>query len=228
MSSTTKVLRPFAAALVALALLGGAAACSSGGDDDEADTTTTTEAGEPSGDDGDTTTTTAQRTTDPGDDGTTTTEADDDDGPVDADADAYVEAMMADFEEDDELFTTESAQCLAEKWVDMIGADTLNEAGVSPEDFAENGTEDYAEELGIDEDMANAMYDEFQGCGLDMEGLLRDQFASEELTPEQEACVDENLNEDTLRESFVADLMGEELEEDPLDTVFQCMAPDME
>lgn len=206
-----------AALAVALLLAAGTAACGTSSGDDSSDTTEAK------------TTTTVQddeTTTTEADDDTTTTEGDDDetttteggDEPVDADAQAYVDAMTDGI---GEVFGgPEQATCLAEAWVDTIGADVLAEQGVTPEAFGE-GDDEMIEGLDLDEGTASDLYDTFGDCDIDLKALFTS-FSSESPTPEEEACVDEILTDDNLRESFVAEYTGVDLEDDPIDAVEDC------
>src|SRR4051812_34572816 len=114
---------------VALLLAAGTAACGTSSGDDA---TTTTDAKATTTEGGDATTTTEgddETTTTEGDDETTTTEGGD--GPVDGDAQEYVDAMTDGI---GEVFGgTDNATCLAEAWVDTIGIDAITASGVTPE-----------------------------------------------------------------------------------------------
>lgn len=210
-----------AATAVALLLAFGAAACGTS----SGETSSTTEGKTTTTADGsdDTTTTEAddETPTTEDDDETTTTEGSDD--PVDADAQAYVDAMTDGV---GEVFGgTERAACLAEAWVDTIGADVLTEKGVTPEEFGE-GSDDMIDGLGLDEDTASDLYDTFGDCDIDLRALFTS-FGSDDPTPEQEACVEEILTDDALRASFVAEYTGESLDEDPVDEIDTCF-PDLD
>ena len=193
-------------AVVAALLLG---ACSSGGDDDDAKDTTTTEA-EAGGDE----TTTTE---DDGGDDTTTTE---DDGgesgdPVEVDADGqeYVDAMLQSMKaEEDFPLSDDQAECFASRFIDTIGVDRLNEAGVTPEMMA--GDDDSMEftELNLSEDEGNELYDHFGNCGVDLrEMMLESMAADEEMTPAMQACMEGVLTDENLRTFMVTSMVsGEE------------------
>ncbi len=210
MFPTTRTRRLLGTAALALALVGGTA-CGAEGDDDDATSTTTEAAG------ASTTTTDDEPTTD---EPTT-------DEPT-GDRDAYVEALVGTFDdEDEEIFGPGKAECIANGFIDVIGMDNIEESGLSPQEFAEGDGTDFPPALGLDEDKANDLYDVFGECDIDLVETLVDLYGSMgELTPEQETCVTDILTEDNLRTSFVADFLGEDLEDDPLDEVGTCMGFD--
>lgn len=203
-------------AVIAALLLG---ACSSGGDD-EADTTTTeAEAG------GDETTTTEGD--DGGDDGdeTTTTEGDDDGGesgdPVDVggDGQAYVDAMMQSMQGDEEFpLSDDQAECFSSRFVDTIGVDRLQDAGITPEMMASDDDSMEFTELNLSEDQGNELYDNFGDCGIDLRQIMLDSMAEdEEMTPEMQTCMEGVFTEENLRTFMVIGMtQGEDaLENDP-------------
>jgi hypothetical protein len=222
--------RPIAIALVSLALLAGAAACGSEDGSEGADPTTTTTAeratttdGEPDPVDG-TTTTTAEEDGDDPVDGTTTTEDVTDDDAGDADRQAYVDALKGWLGEDSgEVLQEDQVDCVSEGFVDVLGVDELKGAGINPEELAESDGTEFPDELGIDEDKANEMFDIFGACDIDFASIFKDLFrAGGELTAEQESCIDDLLTDENLRRSLVAEILGEDLADDPLDDIDAC------
>ena len=203
--------------LTVLAATSLLAACGASGGSEGASTTTAANGG-----DGVTTTT--------GEDGpsttdvetSTTTEPDQDDSG----RQAYVDALAEGFADDDTApFDEDQVDCLGNGFVDAIGYDELKRAGVTPEEFGEG--DDFGGKLTIDEAIANDLYDQYEACGIDLKAFLKE-FATDftdggKLSAAQEACVDKALTEENLRRSLVADLMGEDIEDDPLDAVDDCV-----
>lgn len=195
--------RPLTALAVVVALLLGA--CSTGGDDDAAadSTTTTTEA---PGNEGDDTTTTE------GDDGpeaeTTTTEGGRSDGPVDvgADGQAYVDALVASMEGDDDFPLADGqAECFSSRLVDTIGVDRLRAAGITPEMMADDDDSSLEfTELGLSEAEGNKIYDGFGDCGVDVRAAMLASFAEDEdMTPAIQACLEGVFTDQNLRTLMV-------------------------
>lgn len=200
---------------LAVALAGPTAAC--GSDDGDAGTTTTTLA------------TDADDPTETEDTATGDAEGQGEGGgetpPPDvggADRQAYVDALAGSAVPDDDVATPEQSECLAEGWVDTIGVDELQAAGLSPEQFAE-GDDEPLRSLDLDEATAGAMYDQFASCDVDLHELFIASFAGQgDLTPDQQACVEDILTEDALRAGFIADIVGDDTVEDPFDGLMTC------
>ncbi len=202
-------------AVLAALLLG---ACSSGGDDDNADDpTTTTEATENGGDDS------ADDSGDEGGDETTTTEGGDESGEsvdVGADGQAYVDAMVASMGEDEEFpFTDGQAECYSTRFVDTIGVDRLQAAGITPEQMAgDDDTLEYTElELSLEE--GNQIYDHLGDCGIDLRAMMMESFAAsdDDITPEMQACLEGVFTDENLRTLMVSSMVNGEdaMEGDP-------------
>lgn len=143
--------------------------------------------------------------------------------PGDAVADAtetdYVDAFATNLSKTEGVFSDDGVRCLAGRWVEAIGADALREAGVPPGDIAASRAR--LDALDIDRPTAEAMADAFGSCGL----ALRDAYLRAlqgDLSEQGKACMDDLLTEDAVRRSFVADLLGEELDPDPLTQVERC------
>ena len=242
MTTPTRTRRTVTGAALALLLTVGTVACGdSGGSEGATDTTTTTTRV-------DKTTTTASTTTTEGeatttteagvtttteDETTTTTEArvtTTTNGEPSGDAQDYVDALVATIEGDEgeEVFEPGQVECLAGNFVDVIGVEALQAAGVSPEEFAQGNGSNFPPELGVDEAKANELYDQFAACEVDLVEVFTKAFSSGrgEATAEQRACLDEVLTDENLRASFVADYLGEDLADDPLEAAGVCVGFD--
>lgn len=209
------------AALAATTLLGACGASSSS----EGGSTTTLPGGGDEvtttvGADESTTTTASSTTTKP----STTTEPDGS-GAGDADRQAYLDAFAKGFgDEDNAPFEADQLECLANNFLDAIGVDELKSAGVTPEEYGGGGN--FGGKLTLDEDTANDVFDQYEVCDVDLKSYLKTfaaSFSGGKLTPEEEACIDKSLTDENLRTSLVADLMDEELENDPLDPIEECV-----
>jgi hypothetical protein len=153
------------------------------------------------------------------DDETTTTAADG--GTTDAEQD-YIEAVadaMRRVEDSEFPLDDEQADCLAPRWVDAIGYETLLEAGVTPEVLGgtEDGEIDATFEDVVDRPRAEKLVDAFFDCGLDLEGLFFEGLASDgSTTPEQVECLRDRLPEGFVRNLMITSMDGgdEALDED--------------
>lgn len=209
--------RTLAGLLAAVALLTLLVGCSASGSDDAApSSSTTTEATTDGSDDEVSTTTEAD------DEPATTTTTTDGGGGSSSKA-AYVEAVadaMREVEDSDFPIDDEQAGCLAPRWVDAIGYDTLLAAGVTPEVLG--GTEDgdtTAEfEDVVDRARAEKLVEAFGDCGIDLEeyfyeGLTGDGSA----TADQAECLRSRLPEGYIRELMITSMDGgdDALDADP-------------
>ena len=136
------------------------------------------------------------------------------DGGGDADAQPYIDALTESFQEEDESGftpTDEQAECMAEKTIDAIGADTLEEAGITPEDVVDS---DGPEDLGLElsEDQATEAARAFFDCDLS----FAEAFAGADADDEAVECIEENLDEDRMVEAIAEQYQGNEDEADEI------------
>lgn len=131
----------------------------------------------------------------------------------------YVDALVENFQQAGSVFTDEGVRCLAEHWVSAIGTDTFREASITPADLTSNGSSLGA--LDIDRPTAETLADGFGDCGLDLRTVYLRTLEGD-LSEQGKACVDDLLTEDAVRRSFVADVLGEKLDPDPLTQVDRC------
>lgn len=120
----------------------------------------------------------------------------------------YVDALVADFEDDGEFPYGESAgRCLVEGYIDAIGVDELEAAGITPEELA---AAESRRELGLElgEADVEGLADAIAGCDLSFgEGLLAGGRATgTEVSEDLAACVDDTIDEDAFAR-FTAQLL---------------------
>ncbi len=200
-----KFLALFAAVLLALA----AVSCSSGGGDDADGTTTTVDEG------GDTTDTTAGEDTPDTTEDDDTTDTTEGGGGGDADGEAFAEAFSTNLSasgDDGELvLTEEQADCVGPAWVDIVGADTLADSGVTPDEVSEDS---FAfSDFGLDADQGLEMIDAFGDCDVDLYGQFSE-ILTEDLTDEQGDCVLDEIDEEFAREFLAEALVLSEMSDD--------------
>jgi len=134
------------------------------------------------------------------------------DGEVSEEAQPYVDAMvegMVSADEDEDLqLDQEQAECLAPRWVDTIGVDRLEEAGLEPEDFATDGDPDLSS-LGLSEDEGGELYDAFGACDIDLKAeFIRSLTADQDLSDEDADCLSDAFSDDFLRRIMVTSLVA--------------------
>jgi hypothetical protein len=132
-------------------------------------------------------------------------------GGDDADAGPYVDSLTQEFQHPDEeggiVLDGEYARCAAERTVDVIGADTLEDADVSPEEFAAaDGPQDL--DIDVSDADAHALAQVFTDCGASSSEMLLGPDAPAPLVE----CVDEHLDEDALVDLIAAMYQGNETE----------------
>jgi hypothetical protein len=149
---------------------------------------------------------------DGGEGGRTSTTAEEDE------AQAYVDAAAASLTADEELpFDQETATCVATALVDLIGADALARAGVSPQEFAEAETYDLLA-VDVPDDAEARLSESLDDC--DVVSTFTSMFAAElgvELPADAVACLDESVDRRAVTDAFASGLFApssEDLEED--------------
>jgi hypothetical protein len=103
--------------------------------------------------------------------------------------------------------TEEDATCLSDGIVDEIGTDKLQEYGLLNDDLE---VKDEVGEVKMEEADADSMADVFVDC-VEAEKMLEEQFASMtgSLTPEQQECMKEVLDEEKVKEIMSATFQGD-------------------
>jgi hypothetical protein len=179
-------MRKLPAVVLALALVLPVAACSS---DSEGSSTTTRPASSTS-------------TTDAGGGGSTSsTSTTGGSGEPSGDADAYAASLAKGLTQVEssgaELrVSAEEADCVAPRWIEVIGLDRLGDRGVAPADL-EDPDFDFPG-LGLSDDDGLGMVDAFTDCGVDLYQQFTDVLA-EGLDATQKACLERELTDDLAR-----------------------------
>ena len=156
-------------------------------------------------DDGDATPLEDSADDDSGDDG-------DDGGGSD---DPLVQAIATWMSADDDLppFDDEEAECVAVGVVDGIGADRLEELGVTEETLS---SEEDIEFGGLDmtDDEVTVVIDSMEDCA-DLDALLAEALAEDGTFSTEEAeCLVDELPDDFVRSGFEAEFAGEDITDD--------------
>jgi hypothetical protein len=158
------------------------------------------------------------------DDGGSATSATSDEG------EAYVDAIATSMREDGEVpLDAERADCAATAIVDVVGVDTLRDAGISPEEL---GDADSLQSLDVEvpDDVTERLGAAFDECGFagTIKDALVDSFTSEfgsELSAEASACLRDNLSDEAVTDALAAtfvDGSNEHVQEPLLAAVAAC------
>ncbi|MGI8757439.1 MAG: hypothetical protein ACR2MB_16600 [Acidimicrobiales bacterium] len=218
-------MRRFFPLLVATALMVATAGCGASGGDKTAKTTTTaapTTSASPSattaGDSSSTTTAgDSSSTTTAGDSSSTTTAGDSSStttdkgpagsGPADVYATNVAKGLSSKSKDgSDLLLDPKAARCVAPKWVDAIGLDTLQKKAPDPSDLAKSN---YSyDKLGLSKDQASTMIDAFGKCGVDLYELLI-RSLSVGIPKDKQTCIRRELPPDLAQKFLVAALSGD-------------------
>jgi hypothetical protein len=120
----------------------------------------------------------------------------------------YVDAIALAEEDQDTPFSGDDVRCYAEAVVDGIGVDAL-EAGTTPAEIEQAGAFDpVTAGIELTEEDAEAVVDGVSTC-VDLREVFLDQLGAEgSATPEQIACVDEEVDDELLESFYVASLMS--------------------
>jgi hypothetical protein len=140
-----------------------------------------------------------------------------DDGDGDetsAQAQDYVDAIVASSDDDSQL-TQEENECFARAFVDTVGLERLREV-VTPEEIREN-PESSPGELGLtlDDTQGDALWDGLNDC-MDVKAAFLESLAGDDGLPaETVTCLEGALDDDMLKQLLLVSLMGgdEDVEE---------------
>ncbi len=144
-------------------------------------------------------------------DTTTTTRPPIDPESIEGGTQAYVDALVPMIEGStglSEADAAKAADCLAPRWVEIIGVEGFAAAGVAPDDFGD--LDGGLERLGLDRATAEQMADAFDECDIDLRASAVAQFTADPaMTDEVKACIAEKVTLDAVKEGLIANLAGE-------------------
>ena len=116
--------------------------------------------------------------------------------------DAFVESA-ANVDEGDLQISPAEAECFGARFVDVVGIDRLEEAGITPEDLAADTDFDFSA-IGLTEQEGGEIYDAFGSCDVEIrEEFLQSLNADNSISEEDQECLAEAFDEDLLRRIFV-------------------------
>ncbi len=151
----------------------------------------------------------------------------DDDG-VSADAKPYVDALEKSMKEDDSSGLTLSdtqASCLAPKFINAIGVDTLKAKGITPDDMGSESDTDLTD-FGLSDAQGGQLYDGFKACKVDVRSLfLSGMTEDSEMSAADKKCLDDNFDDALLKDVVVLSLTkGENALQDDKDVMSRIFA----
>lgn len=126
-----------------------------------------------------------------------------------ADAQPYIDALTEEFQdpedEGDVPLSEDEAECAAERTVEALGADELEDAGVDPDDLADasNPTD---LDMEISEEQARGAAEAVVDCIESIPELLAGEDAQEEALD----CIEDNFDEDEFVDALTLEYTGED------------------
>ncbi len=121
----------------------------------------------------------------------------------------FADAILESFGEGSEIFTGADNECLATRWVHVIGEERITESGITAEEFAQDGPGG----LELDEAAGEQMVEAMEQCGSSIdaiyEGFARDSETNE-LDPEMLACMQETAPVAEFRAAMVTSFTGDD------------------
>lgn len=121
-------------------------------------------------------------------------------------AEALATALTAE-DGSDLILDQDQADCVGAKWVNVVTPERLEEHGFDPVTLADPDSASELNTVGLDEDEAGTMVDGFGECGVDLRALILDGLVEDEdLTDEREACFEDVVTEDAVKEFVVTSL----------------------
>jgi hypothetical protein len=114
------------------------------------------------------------------------------------------ESMMSSGDEGEFALSGEQADCMAPKWIDTIGVDTLQAKSIEPDDIGTEGSADLTT-LGLSEEQGNDLYAAFGQCDVDVKSLFIKSI-SPNLSDKDEQCLEDNFDEALMKQILVTTL----------------------
>jgi hypothetical protein len=149
---------------------------------------------------------------------------DDDEPTGDETADQYADALVSSFRtqaDEDEIFTLDVVECVSPLWIDAVGVEAFQAAGVTPAEL-ESGASGL-EDVSLDQASAEAIVDAVPGCGLPLIDLFIDGLGSRaQDDPAVRTCVEGAVTDAQMRAVLVDQIRGVD-GDDPKDLVDQCL-----
>lgn len=123
--------------------------------------------------------------------------------------DGYVEALTINFEHDPDNIALfgDGAACIAEAWIDDLGIETFETAGVTPQMLAAQQSMDTFATLDIDLDRSRALMGHLPDCGIEIVRVVLDSPIYDTADPETDACLEAGLTEPMVLDSLALALV---------------------
>lgn len=123
-------------------------------------------------------------------------------GGLSAEEQEYSDAIVESFQTDDPneiTLTEEQAECVAPKWIKVIGVERLESAGLEPADLSADGSAD-VDKFGLDMDEAKTLFNSFGECKVD----LQEKFIEALGEGDEVECFKDEIDDDLFERLMIA------------------------
>jgi hypothetical protein len=131
---------------------------------------------------------------------------------ISAEEKPYVDALAKNLRaagegSDDIPLSDAQSDCLAPRWVDTIGVERFEKAGVKPADIASDEKQMDFEGIKFTDAEATKMYDAFGSCDVNLrELLMKSMTEGEDVSPAARKCMEGVLTDDAIRKLMILGL----------------------
>lgn len=137
----------------------------------------------------------------------------------------YADALISTYDaKNDAPFTKAHIDCLAKRWVPIIGVERFQAKGIEPADLAKTGSD--MSDLKLDTPTATKMVDAMSRCNVDLKNLILAALTTT-ATAKQKACIDAAISTEDLKAFMVASFQGKSdtLGNGPFAAAEKCLMP---
>lgn len=125
--------------------------------------------------------------------------------------DGYREALTINFEHDPDNIALigGGATCVAEAWIDDLGTEPFEAAGITPQMLAEQQSMEAFRQLDLDLERSRQLLGHLPDCGIDVVAIVLDSPIYESADPATDACLAEGLTEPIVLDSLALALASD-------------------
>jgi|SRR5215218_2339473 len=126
-------------------------------------------------------------------------------GEVSAEAQPYVDALKKSMTADDQglQLTSSQADCMAPKFVDAIGVDTLKAKDITPEDMGDDADSDFSD-LELTQAQGTKLVDSFSACDVSLKDIFINSLVEDtEISAEDRKCLGDAMPDDLVKQLMV-------------------------
>lgn len=149
--------------------------------------------------------------------------------------DGYIQALAVNLEldPDNAMLATGDASCIARAWIDELGPDRFESAGISPQDLVEQASMEAVTSLDIDLTTSRVLIDALDDCDVRIVDGVLDSPGLANAPDEVATCFRDGLTDDIVLDNLTASLSSEAESDEGLrlrrpfeDLVLDCIPDD--